>query len=588
MREIAEESERPTTRGGGAERLLVIGVFAVMSAALYFYVWYFGRNVPFWDDWDFVPAMTGHEPLSLPWLWTPHNEHSIPVVRLAIVLAWRIAGDLRAMMFVSATLLCIGVWGLVATTWRSRGRPAFTDAVYPLALLNWGLFENLIFATQFFYVAVAMLGLAIVILGMGRTTIGPGRATVIAACLVGLPLFGAIGLAMLPCLLVWAAATGFQSIRSEDSRRRYCGAFLLTGCAIAVVAALGSIAVLPVGATMTNRGTLFEMVRTSCEMLSTSIGPAGQMFWRYSTIGTIAAVATTAGLAVRAVRQDSDEFPSSSLLCAGIGAYLAVVAAVGFGRGAFGPGQGFSNRYALFTSAMLCLCYLGFSLYARGLAGRAARAGLLMVLTAALVTNVVAGVDYGADRAERADAFVDAIESGVPADAVAARFADRIYPAPELLAARLEMLRDARWGPYSNPGALPDMPPCREVDVSLTRLGTHHLEPDGELYRATGDDPFVLFALPEPVFLCGVRLRFTVTNASDAAPEIQLYWADSSNSGIAEGRRHTVVPIQRTSEVQERIVWIYGTVDQLRIDPPGSTCVIGLEQISLFVRETPR
>ncbi|MCC6745615.1 MAG: hypothetical protein IT175_17270, partial [Acidobacteria bacterium] len=69
MREIAEESERPTTRGGGAERLFVIGVFAVMSAALYFYVWYFGRNVPFWDDWEFVPAMTGHEPLSLPWLW---------------------------------------------------------------------------------------------------------------------------------------------------------------------------------------------------------------------------------------------------------------------------------------------------------------------------------------------------------------------------------------------------------------------------------------------------------------------------------------------------------------------------------------
>ena len=42
------------------------------------YVVHYGRNCPYFDDFYLVPALTHDQPITLRWLWQPHNEHRIP------------------------------------------------------------------------------------------------------------------------------------------------------------------------------------------------------------------------------------------------------------------------------------------------------------------------------------------------------------------------------------------------------------------------------------------------------------------------------------------------------------------------------
>jgi hypothetical protein len=55
------------TRDQGAFRFVVIAWLAMLIAALTLIAIY-GCNVPSWDDWDIVPAVTGRQSVTLEWL----------------------------------------------------------------------------------------------------------------------------------------------------------------------------------------------------------------------------------------------------------------------------------------------------------------------------------------------------------------------------------------------------------------------------------------------------------------------------------------------------------------------------------------
>ena len=55
-------------RDQGEFRFVLIVWLAMLTAALTL-VSIYGSNVPSWDDWDMVPTVTGHQPVTLEWLW---------------------------------------------------------------------------------------------------------------------------------------------------------------------------------------------------------------------------------------------------------------------------------------------------------------------------------------------------------------------------------------------------------------------------------------------------------------------------------------------------------------------------------------
>src|SRR5262245_13198601 len=87
--------------------------------------------------------MTGHEPITLSWLWSPNLGHRPVVPRLILGVLYRLSGDFRAGMYLNAGMLSTAAVSLILLARRLSGRTRMTDAVLPLAILSLGQWECL-------------------------------------------------------------------------------------------------------------------------------------------------------------------------------------------------------------------------------------------------------------------------------------------------------------------------------------------------------------------------------------------------------------------------------------------------------------
>jgi hypothetical protein len=94
--------------------------------------------LPYADDWDMVvPAMLRPALLASKWLWSQHNEHRVPLLRLVNYVATRLSrGDFRALPLVNAVLLSAIAAFTIVQLRRWRGRTLLVDAMFPLLFLQ--------------------------------------------------------------------------------------------------------------------------------------------------------------------------------------------------------------------------------------------------------------------------------------------------------------------------------------------------------------------------------------------------------------------------------------------------------------------
>src|SRR5207245_1354631 len=93
----------------------------------------------------------------------------LPVPKLIhLALAAPAGPDFRAAAYVNALALAAGALTLILAARRVRGHTSCADALFPLALLHWGQYDNLIWSfqvqftcsTALFLVALALLATA--------------------------------------------------------------------------------------------------------------------------------------------------------------------------------------------------------------------------------------------------------------------------------------------------------------------------------------------------------------------------------------------------------------------------------------------
>src|SRR5262245_50203069 len=131
-------------RPAGPTRTVGAGLTAVWAAATLLAVGFalrFGHDAPWADEWEFVPALVGDEP-GVPWLWTQHNEHRLPLPRLLYLGLFHLTLDFRTGMLLQVAVLSGLAWGVMRLTETIRSRPAWADAFFPLILLHPGHAEN--------------------------------------------------------------------------------------------------------------------------------------------------------------------------------------------------------------------------------------------------------------------------------------------------------------------------------------------------------------------------------------------------------------------------------------------------------------
>src|SRR5260370_10894557 len=188
-------------------RICVGGVWLGLTLGLLAYVFHYGSNVPFFDDWHLVPYITGDQSVTLEYLWSQHGDHRVPLSRLLLLGLGKLCGyDFRCGMVFDVLALSATSLVLIAVSRHLRGRLAFADAFWPLLLLNPGQWEVYLWcwiASLTLPITLALIVLAI----MARSGVRPSwRATLIAGLLVlALPLTDSAGLAFVPALILWLA-----------------------------------------------------------------------------------------------------------------------------------------------------------------------------------------------------------------------------------------------------------------------------------------------------------------------------------------------------------------------------------------------
>ncbi len=115
--------------------LFVWGVWILMMLAALLFVVRYGANLPMWDEWAIIPAVTGGKPITAQFLWEQHNEHRIPLPKIILVLLSRLTRcDYRAGMYLNVFVLGAVASAMVRAAKSLRGSTSYTDALFPLAL----------------------------------------------------------------------------------------------------------------------------------------------------------------------------------------------------------------------------------------------------------------------------------------------------------------------------------------------------------------------------------------------------------------------------------------------------------------------
>ena len=330
------EADPRTTRGGtrsGASSITVLLLWLGMWAADLAYVARFGSNVPYRDDWDMVPTVTGVQPVTAGWLWSQHNEHRIPVPRLVMLALYRTFGfDFRVGMVFNVCATAALALGLIQAARRLRGRASLADAFFPLVLLNWGQGINFIWGWQVeFFLSTSLAGAVLLVLassGDRPSLAALGTIWVLLVLMVGC---GAHGVALVPAIAAWQGYCGLARLRSGGPRARRDGLLILAmaSSALALVL-LYFVGYSPVPYHPSTRNPL-RIVNTGIKFLTMGFGPSVRAFWPLSgllTLGLLAAGLATLSSAAR--DRPPDRHRALGLLCF-LGAMGSLTLGVGMG-----------------------------------------------------------------------------------------------------------------------------------------------------------------------------------------------------------------------------------------------------------------
>jgi hypothetical protein len=426
--------------------IVVWGTLAALVAVALRNIARFGRNIPLAEDWTVVPALTGHQHGFWGWLWSQNNEHRLPLPRLVYLGLLHITHDFRVGMVFNVVVLTLVAALFVLASRRARGRSSIVDAFFPIVLLNLGNWENMFWGWQMqFVLATSLVLLILAVVVAARVPLTPRATLVAAGPIVLLPLVGGSALPMVPASL---AALWFlcPPLREGRSRR--------------ILIALGGTALVLVGLYFIGwvRPSWYPdnpgprpTAKTTAKLLAMGWGPAADWSWSLAVVGMAAVLGSAALLIVLAVRRGGPDRPRALALGCFFGGCLVVSLAVGYGRAALVPTQGFPDRYALLAVPGFFASWFAWQLCGPAEVRRVVHGVLLAAVVLILPLNVRAGHEWRDWYRHGMRSVESDIRDGRSAEEIAARHSDFLmHWDQEQLARDIEMLRAQHVGPFAD------------------------------------------------------------------------------------------------------------------------------------------
>lgn len=411
-------------------------------------------NIGMHEDYYMVPAMTGNEPDLLSWLWSQNNEHRLPVQRLMYLCLLWLTGDFRSGMVLSQVLMVLLTIALArAMAFARGGDMRLSDVIFPLALLNLGHWENLLWGWQIQFVwSTFLTGLLLVVILRQRPMVTFADSMIVAASLFLLPLSGANGIATACAMVPWAVLTGIFLRRGDSQDARAAGSMMLLGAVLAILSSgayfIGYVK--PWWSPPMADGPQF--VHAANAYFAMGFGAGSRFFQR--PLAVLMVLLCVAGGLMALIRAWRGRDPQAFGLASFIGAGVALGVVIALSRGAY-PYR-MPDRYALFSVMPLLGAVAAWELFGPTVTRRAAMNAAAAFFLVFLPWNMKAGF-------ETRDWWVHGmrdVEADIAADLPVDELAHRNYPfllhsAEGTLATAITQLRDAAIGPFAALSAKP-------------------------------------------------------------------------------------------------------------------------------------
>ncbi len=348
-------------------KLLLLAA-AVPPAGLALLVYFWGVDLPYWDQWALVPMLEEDAAgsLELRDLWRQHNEHRpffprLVMIALARLSGWNILWELTANMLLAAVSLTTAVW-----MFRRHDAPrALSLAAFAsLLIFNPSQWENWSWgwAMQIFLNAAAVLA------GLGLLAYGRrGTAQLLAAAALGL----VATFSFANGLFFWLVAYPLVLLPREARRARGAGWTAMTLAVWGLYFHHLEVAAAP------GLSVDLETLKLYGGYVSLYIG-APLFFWNgyLALYGGFLALVAFAAVGLLALRRSAWR-PALPWICVSLYAIASAVVTAA-GRLDFGLLQALSSRYVTISY----LFWLGFVGLVATLPGRAPRRALRLALVA--------------------------------------------------------------------------------------------------------------------------------------------------------------------------------------------------------------
>jgi hypothetical protein len=149
-----------------AQEYTVARLFLLLGLSVFSYIWFFGVNVLYLDEWAFATLFKEYQlhGLSIDQLLKPHNEHRILFPKLLYILTvkWSHMNSLFY-IYINGFIICLVCYLLVVIAKKTyafsyKNIPPIL-VIIPLFILNFRQWENLIWAFQigFYLVLIAVI-----------------------------------------------------------------------------------------------------------------------------------------------------------------------------------------------------------------------------------------------------------------------------------------------------------------------------------------------------------------------------------------------------------------------------------------------
>jgi len=339
-------------------------VWATCTFLLFRFVSRFAVNVPYYDEWEMIPALGGAQPITLSWLWSQHNEHRIFLPKLVyLALAKVTGGDFRAGMYVNAIGMSLCAAATTLFIRRLRGRTAFQDAFFSLLLLNLGQAQTLTNSFQLAFVLASVLLIVVLFQYAAQPTLTFRRALTAAICTAALPLVGGHGIAVVPCLALCSLLSAYEFFKHHGDKRK---AFVLAGLAVCSLAltAFNFVDYQRPARHPTSPGLPQTLIGTF-QFLVSAFGSASRFVWPVAGVLCGMFLVATLVACSSVLRQTPSERFRVLRLTLLLGALLCLSLGTSWARVAFGPEALFASRYVVLSAPFWYVAYLVWEIWDR-------------------------------------------------------------------------------------------------------------------------------------------------------------------------------------------------------------------------------